>query len=1466
MASVDDEKYPASSVEKLNGQNYRAWSTTMRAILREFELFDIVDGKETRPQALPETTEETEGYDSSVKAYNKKASRACRILISTIQGRLLTYVEDEDDPAKIWKVLKDHFRPTTDITLSQALKNIITMRMAEDGDMEAHIRNFTAAKRRLEEHGVALGDVVYRTLFLLSMPTRYDMTVTALEGMPDMTLEAVQNRLLEEHRKRTNFAGGMVMSALLTNQQRKPGKSHQKAGSQRSKLKCSACGKIGHVDTTCWQKHPELKPSKKGASINENAHFAFSTTSFIASEAGGTLNHWILDSGASEHFTPYRELYSTYEPLGNPAEVRTAKGKLKGIGIGSIHLIVEGHAGAQVKVTLEKVLHVPGMDSNLLSSNAMLAKGLEVRMHPTKGTNIFKDGKLVAKTVAHGKLLRLKTIDTDNAAEVDIKALKATGPKPSEPRVLALPYDVWHRRLAHLGPQNVKKLQGMATGIAIDTKTFPTLDDACVACIQGKQTRNLSDTPMEKRQEPGDLVHSDVCGWITPTSLGGNRYFLIFIDDATGMMYLYVMKTKTSEEVRKCFLNFRNTFERDGRRVKSIRTDGGGEYQGQMGELCKEVGIRHEVTAPYTPEQNGVAERANRTICERIRSILADTGLPKALWGELACTVVYLKNRSPTRALDKTPYEALYGKKPDLSHLVAVGTKAYVLTPKKKTKKMDLRSTEGIFVGYEGTHQYRVWDPTTNQVHVSRDVEFVSEGRKPAPARIDGGKVLKESAAEPVESDMGKDSSDEDEKDQDDDQDDGQDELGTITVEPEPESFVSAPTSPERSPAYPPSRGTTRGSRSPSSSEPDVRTSGRTTKRPKKFNPTGYRGINQDNDSESDAEAHMSCAYIADTELWLDPASYEEAIKHPICGKEWELAIKEEYKSLMKNGAWELVELPPGKNIVTCKWVFKTKHDSNGDIVRFKARLVARGFSQAFGIDYFETYAPVAKLTTYRTIFALAALEQWEIHGMDVITAFLLGKLDEEIYMAQPEGFVAKGMKAGMVCRLLRSIYGLKQASRVWNRRLHRFLIRIGFIQSKADPCLYVNHKRKIWITIWVDDLLIAGKDGNEIACIKKQLGDEFEMKDLGLIKHFLGMRITRENRSISIDQTGYIRAILERFGMEASKPVSTPLATGSRLVKAIDDDSNVDLKLYQGIIGSIMYAMLCTRVDLAFAIQQLSQFNSKPTNAHLQAAKRALRYLQRTQNVGLKYNAEITTPVQAYCDADYGAGEDRKSISGYAFMLAGSAISWQAKKQTTVALSTVESEYHALAQAIKEAIWLQNLFKDLNMEKYAPRVINCDNQGAIALAKNPTHHARTKHVDIELHFIRDHVELGTIELKYCPTDDMIADIMTKALARDRHVRLMGLMGLKTTTPSRVEDNRIGKVDTKAGYSKEATEHHGLEITSGSDELRNCQAHDVATSDVARIGTSARIGTLARIGTSPRIGTSAILGNDVGPC
>jgi len=414
---------------------------------------------------------------------------------------------------------------------------------------------------------------------------------------------------------------------------------------------------------------------------------------------------------------------------------------------------------------------------------------------------------------------------------------------------------------------------------------------------------------------------------------------------------------------------------------------------------------------------------------------------------------------------------------------------------------------------------------------------------------------------------------------------------------------------------------------------------------------------------------------------------------------------------------------------------------------------------------------------------------------MDVVTAFLAGELEEEIYMEQPEGFKVGTEEDDLVCLLRKSLYGLKQAPRIWNQRIRRFLESIGFKPTYSDPCVYVNNETGVIIAMWVDDLMIFGKDIENINDLKAQLSEEYEMKDLGELKYFLGIQVHRdkERKLIHINQSSYNRTVLERFGMMDSKPMNTPLPGGARLIKATATDVLTDQKEYQSMVGSLMYAMLATRPDLAQCIQQISQYSSKPARPHEKATKHALRYLNGTIDQGITFNGNLGFKLECWSDANWGGEEGRESVSGFVFTIAGGAVSYSSKKQGSVALSSTESEYMALLHALKEQIWILRFLSEIGYEANDQNVIYCDNQSAIALAHNPEHHARTKHIDIQYHFVRNCVEDGRTRLKYCPTEDMVADGLTKALGPDRHRRLAKAMGMSVWKDEKDEKDEIKK-------------------------------------------------------------------------
>ena len=454
------------------------------------------------------------------------------------------------------------------------------------------------------------------------------------------------------------------------------------------------------------------------------------------------------------------------------------------------------------------------------------------------------------------------------------------------------------------------------------------------------------------------------------------------------------------------------------------------------------------------------------------------------------------------------------------------------------------------------------------------------------------------------------------------------------------------------------------------------------------------------------------------------------------------------------------------------------KHDSEGQVERFKGRLVAKGYSQKYEIDYDETFSPVVRFSSIRTLLAYAVQRGMMIHQMDVVTAFLNGELNAKIYMQQPTGYIQSG-KEQLVCKLKKSLYGLKQSPRCWNGTFREYLNSIGFKESTADQCVFIRKGRYLSIiAVYVDDLILITETPDEMCNIKSALASRFKMKDMGQLHYCLGVSIVTEYSKIKLSQKQYIQMLLKKYRMLDANPVSTPV--DQKLLKNDGHSKPVNSVQYQTIVGSLLYAAMATRPEIAHAVSVVSKFCASPTTAHMTAVKRILVYLKGTLNLSLQYSVgDIQSQLTGYSDADFANDETRHSTTGNVFIMSNGAISWLSKKQTTVALSTTEAEYVALSSAAQEAVCLRSLLDDLHIDISKPTLIYEDNQSAIAVAMSQnTVQKRRKHIDVRHHFIQEAIQNGTICVHYCPTDHMIADILTKPLARGQFETLRTRLGL----------------------------------------------------------------------------------------
>ena len=887
-----------------------------------------------------------------------------------------------------------------------------------------------------------------------------------------------------------------------------------------------------------------------------------------------------------------------------------------------------------------------------------------------------------------------------------------------------------HRRYGHLNHQSLCQLRNkdMVIGLTLDASK-PSF---CEACAEGKSSRTKFPERTNKRRAGiFELVHSDICGKISPKSLGGSEYFITFIDDHSRYVWVYFMKRK--DEAFEKFCEWKLLVEKQyGEKVKTLRTDNGGEYtSSKLKAFLKSEGIRHELTVPKNPEQNGVAERMNRTLVEMTRSNLFNQR--RDFWGEALSTAVYIRNRSPTSVIpDQTPFEALTGSKPDVSHLRSFGCSCYAHIPKDERKKMQPKARKCLFFGYgDCVKGYRVYDMERKIVFFSRDVRFDEE----AIAHFESESRKTELS------------------DDDDYQVPFDDSEHEVTA-PVPAPVPAPPPMPGPVPvighaAEPPPVPLVEPHPEPAT----LRRSTRNKKSPDRYGDwlTDFAELDE---------------YLAVAKDCESPKSYSEVMSHPNKSR-WQSAMEDEMKSLKANDVWDLVPRPDARKVIGCKWVFKVKVAADGSVTRHKARLVAQGFSQKPGLDYDETFSPVVRSETVRTVFAICAQEGLLMHQMDVATAFLNGNLEEDVFMEQPEGY----RENNLVCKLKRSLYGLKQSPRCWNVVLDEHLQSIGFKQHQEDPCLYTaTGGETVIVAVYVDDILVATQTKKKMDEIKGMIAKRFNVKDMGELQSFLGIQVKRDSDGLFISQPGYTMKVLEKFGMEKCNPVATPVNVSVKLQKD-DGDEPVSKTLYQSAVGSLLYLSGWTRPDIAYAVSNVAKFASLPSKQHWIAVKHILRYIKGTLNHGIKYKKGDGMLV-GYSDASWASDiNDRKSVSGYVCTLSGAPISWRSKKQTTVALSTAEAEYIALAAAAQEVVWLRHLMRGLGMST-PPTVIHEDNQSAIAIAKNPQFHGRTKHVDIKYHFVRELVNNGSILLGYCASVDMLADLLTKGLAAPQHRKL----------------------------------------------------------------------------------------------
>lgn len=1331
--------------------------------------------------------------DDSAIANRRHASN---IIVNTLSDQALRVVRGViGNPSDMMEKLDSRYDSKTTASRIAKMSELVGTRFTNlNADMSAHVDKMAGLIEQLRSMGTTFDDSLAIGMLVASIEVSELFAVTAsikTLSADSVNWEQVSNRLIEETKTITSGSRGIIRASAANSSCQICQKKHptEKCFLNPMNPNCKLDVSASDVSNVLENKAPRASENNRRNRKRGDGNRAERSAMARGMNNSRVVDRIMIDSGTTSHITPLPESVQDKVPSNRPitlADESTMHSAF--IGIRKIDLQTDD--GPQ-RLSLSNTLVVPDAGLSLLSVPALVKKDIGVLFMPEYAILIdLKDnlailgyaeqdqdglfylnddgstGPPVKRAVSVQQLRSMMAAvdrhfgsrsNTDrNIAATDKDFVQnANNPADTSNSVQAkMPSSVteknetvqtWHLRLGHSLP--IKAVRRHVKDGILPHISCKVID--CEVCHSGKFKRRFGGS-LTSAEEVG-TIHVDTKGQLETESTRGHKYFVTMIEEYS--RFVSVRPIKSKGEAASEVLKFIRFFEKQsGRVVKKVHTDGGTEFLRSLSELERQ-GVDISTTVPYTPESNGLAERTHQTVVANARTCLHQAKLPLKFWNFAVSHVVDCRNYIRHDTTKKIPFEVVFGRRPrNVSHLRPFGCRMTFRPSVKKLDAFEPRAQNGICLYHQGGGVYDVFDGR----YVVRTKHVLARERE-----FPGLSLFSEQPSQV-------------------DEEDEEWEIEEVSADeqyPEQGGMLSSPSDPI------------------SHNDPDALT--HTPAEPSRLGESSASG----EDSEADPTFHDASADItppsgpyqlrprrqvdysctASVKIVDEPDQPKLSVAlKSTQSDEWIQSINDEFDIVTKNKTWVHVgqsQQPPNAEVLPSGVVLRIKRNAHGQISRLKARLVVRGNFQEDAVDYAELYAPVACVELVRLMLAVAVQKNYTISQVDIKGAFLHAKLPENdhIWVRLPK---IDGVSAanGQIVKLVKSLYGLRQAPKLWYKLLAETLSKAGFRRSKYSDCLFIggSTSRPVYIVAYVDDLLVLGAH-TTVESAKESIGKLLSVSDLGACSFFLGVKMEKRPEGLFLSQSAYATRILDAAKMSDCKPTSTPLPLAHPLYrerKPATDDERRDMSSvpYRSVLGSLIYLSTRTRPDIATAVSLLGKYQADPTPTDWKALKHLLRYIKGTVDYGIVLPSHDNSALTAYSDADWARDEStRRSRSGILITFAGAPIVWQSKLQQATATSTAEAEFAALSTCAREVGWLRGVLAELHLQDDSPTTVLQDNLGTITWTQDVQGLRRVKHVGLRYHFVREMVDNMAIKVVYVPSDKNKADSLTKVLGPQLH-------------------------------------------------------------------------------------------------